>query len=253
MYGTSGGGRRHDRRVLRVVLLDVGGTLWPNTWPHRRADDEERVLRLRQRVPALTGREASEIVTALSRVEHPATPRQQTELLVLEAVRRVNPRTALRAADVIAAMCLPARGRVQPFAGTKDLLEGLADRDVRVVVVSNVLWRGSHDQRRDFYDFALSDGVAAYVSSLDVGWRKPHAAFFEAASVAARHPPCQCVMVGDSEPNDIVPACRRGMRTVRVAIEAPLRSTTVADEVCTSLHEVAAILFDWLVDGRTTG
>src|SRR2546422_502214 len=90
-------------------------------------------------------------------------------------------------------------------------------------------WRGLKPlaRRRDFEDWELSDSVAAYVPSLDVGWRKPHPAFFDAAAVAAGHPPDQCAMVGDSEANDIVPAHERGMRTVRVAIEEPLPSTSV--------------------------
>src|SRR5712691_2957985 len=136
-------------------------------------------------------------------------------------------------------MCLPAGARVQPFPGAKELLKGLADRGVRVVVVSNVPWRDVEAHRRDFHDFGLSDCVAAYVSSVDVGWRKPHPAFVAAALLAAGHRPRRCAIVGDSEANDIVPACDRGMLAVRVAIEEPPPTTSVADHVCSSLHEVA--------------
>jgi putative hydrolase of the HAD superfamily len=80
------------------------------------------------------------------------------------------------------------------------------------------------------------------VSSLEVGWRKPHDAFFDAALVAARCPAHRCAMVGDSEANDIEPAHERGMFTIRVAIEEPPSATTVADRVCTSLPEVASVL-----------
>jgi predicted HAD superfamily phosphohydrolase YqeG len=44
---------------------------------------------------------------------------------------------------------------------------------------------------------------------------------FAAALRAARCRPSECVVVGDSEHNDIVPAIARGMRAIRVAIEEP--------------------------------
>jgi hypothetical protein len=83
--------------MLRAVLVDVGGTLWPNTWPRRPADDEERVMRLQQAVPGLTRREATGLVAALSTVEHRADQRQQTEAITAEAIRTVNPAAAVPA------------------------------------------------------------------------------------------------------------------------------------------------------------
>ena len=124
-----------------------------------------------------------------------------------------------------------------------ELLAGLSDRGVRVVVVTNVLWRDGDAQRRDFGDLGLSEYVHAYVSSADVGWRKPHPAFFEVALSAAGSPAGGCAMVGDSESNDIAPAHALGMFTVRVAIEEPRPSVSAADEVCGSLGEVARVLF----------
>jgi hypothetical protein len=50
-------------------------------------------------------------------------------------------------------------------------------------------------------------------------------------------------MVGDSETNDIEPARARGMLAVRVALEEPPPSTTSADYVGGSLHDVAEVLF----------
>ena len=48
------------------------------------------------------------------------------------------------------------------------------------------------------------------VTSLDVGFRKPHPAFFEAVLVEAGCAPAECVMIGNSEPNDIQPAIALG-------------------------------------------
>ena len=146
-------------------------------------------------------------------------------------------------------MSLPARGRVQPFPGARQLLTGLAGRGIRVIIASNVLWRDGLAHRQDFEDFGLADFVTAYVSSVDVGWRKPHPNFFEAALSAAEQPAHQCAMVGDSETNDIRPAHTLGMLTVRVAIEEPMPAQSVATHVCGSLGQVAELLFSEL-DGR---
>ena len=139
-------------------------------------------------------------------------------------------------------MCLPALGRVEPFAGAKHLLAGVSSRGVAVVVVSNVMWRDAEAHRRDFDDLGLSEYVSGYVSSLDVGWRKPHPSFFESAVGVAGCSASECAMVGDSERNDIAPAHARGMFTVLVAIEGPPPETTVADHVARSLDEVREVL-----------
>ena len=230
--------------MLHVVFVDVGGTLWPNTWPSLPGDDEERATRLHRAVPSLEPNQATAVIAALSTIDHPPTQRQQTELLVRQAIRRVVPGLHPSVKQVIDAMCLPARGRVVPFPAVGELLGGLAGRAVRVVVVSNVLWRDSRAQRRDFEDLGLSDYVADYITSLDVGWRKPHAAFFAAALRAGGYPAVDCAMVGDSEANDIEPARARGMLAIRVAIEEPLPTTSAANHVTDSLAQVTELLLE---------
>jgi FMN phosphatase YigB (HAD superfamily) len=86
------------------------------------------------------------------------------------------------------------------------------------------------------------------VTSLDVGFRKPHAAMFQAAAEAAGCHPSACVMVGNSEVNDVLPASRLSMRTIRVAIEEPAPAESAADAIATSLDEVRAILQTWVAD-----
>jgi HAD superfamily hydrolase (TIGR01509 family) len=237
---------------MRTLLIDVGGTLWPNTWTPEQGDDEERVDRLRTAVPALNDAEAAKLVGILSAADHPAGDRQQGDALIAEAIGIVRPGAAVAAQAVRTAMCLPAPGRVEPFPGARELLAGLATRGIRVVVVTNVLWRDGDAQRRDFDDLGLSEYVHAYVSSADVGWRKPHPAFFQVALTAAGCSAGQCVMVGDSEPNDIEPAHALGMLTIRVAIEESLPSASVADYVCGSLSEVARVLFERVDRERST-
>lgn len=229
--------------MLPVALVDVGGTLWPNSWPSQPTDHEQRVTRLLEAAPSLSQRQAAELVSTLSRLDQSQGERQETKTLV-EAVAAQVGSPPISVTAVVRAICLPMRGRLQPFPGASELLAGLAQRGVRVVVVSNVTWRDGEAYRRDFADAGLADYVAEYVTSFDVGWRKPHPAFFEVAGIAARHPWSQCLMVGDSEPNDIAPAKQRGMHTIRVAIEEPIPSATVADHVCSSLYEVMRLLFE---------
>ena len=229
--------------------MDVGGTLWPNTWPSRAGDREERVARLCELVPTLPELLATDLVDTLSGVEHPTSLLQQTVALIEQAVRRCLIGADVPAEAVIDAMCLPALGRAEPFPGTHELLSGLAQR-ARVVVVSNTLWRRRQALRRDFEQFGLGGYVTDYVMSLDVGWRKPGRRFFGSALAAAGATARQCVMVGDSEANDIEPALALGMAAVRVAIEEPRPAWSAAPNVCTSLEQVAEIL---LTQGVPTG
>src|SRR5207248_872429 len=41
------------QRALEVALIDVGGTLWPNSWPIRKADAVGRRLRIRAAMPGI--------------------------------------------------------------------------------------------------------------------------------------------------------------------------------------------------------
>jgi HAD superfamily hydrolase (TIGR01509 family) len=232
--------------MIRAVLIDVGGTLWPDAWLRESGDQRECVRRLREATPGLSQAEASRLVDILGHADHPVADRQQTAALVSDAIARVGPGTPIRLEGVRAAMSLPARGRVHLFPGAQELLAGLEDRGIRVVIASNVLWRDASDYRRDFRDLGVAHHVAAFVSSIDVGWRKPHPAFFAAALSAADHPAGECVMVGDSERNDITPARALGMLTIRVAIEQPLApatAATAATHICRSLAQVAEVLF----------
>src|SRR5438045_2245791 len=136
--------RRVESRLVGAVLIDVGGTLWPDTWPRRPQDDREQAARLREAAPQLTDGEAATLVAALKDTRHPAGERQRTHELVVDALRTVTLSVDPRVSTVQHAMCLPARGRIEPFPGAAELLGGLSDRSVRVVIVSNVLWRDAH-------------------------------------------------------------------------------------------------------------
>ena len=84
------------------------------------------------------------------------------------------------------------------------------------------------------------------MTSLDVGFRKPHSAFFAAALREAGCEPAACLMIGNSEANDIQPALALGMRTIRVAIEEPPPTASAAHAVVTSLAAVPAVVSPWM-------
>jgi FMN phosphatase YigB (HAD superfamily) len=222
--------------------VDVGGTLWPDVWPGLEDDGRERIVRLGHRAPRLSESQAAEVVDALSGFDHPVSPRQQTNQLVTEVLCHLGLEHEVPLEAVIDSMCLPAASRVEPFLGARDLLASLAER-TRIIIVSNVMWRGRDMQEDDLSQFGLAEYVSTYVMSLDVGWRKPHRNFFNAALAAGGVPAHQCGMVGNSEGNDIEPAISRGMVAVRVAIEEPRPSSSSAQYVCTALDEVSQALF----------
>jgi FMN phosphatase YigB (HAD superfamily) len=98
--------------------------------------------------------------------------------------------------------------------------------------------------RQDFADLGLADLVDAYVSSVDVGYRKPHETMFRTALDALRADPGSTVMVGNSVANDIAPAAALGLRTIHVSIEDEPPTTSPAEVICTSLADVQ----QWIAD-----
>ncbi len=230
--------------MLSAVLLDVGGTLWPDRWPNHISDEDDRVAALRRSEPDLPETEARTIVHRLSAWKHPPCSQQQTASVVQLTLGGLASTVPVNPSNVISAMCLPALGRVELFHGARDLLRELAERRVRVVLATNVVWRSTSDQYRDLADLGLDRCVSACVTSLDVGWRKPHPRFFSSLLRAAACPAAECVMVGDSEVHDIIPARDLGMATVKVVHGGDQSETSSADRVCGSLPEVARVLLD---------
>ncbi|HZD73531.1 MAG TPA: HAD family hydrolase [Actinomycetota bacterium] len=236
------------RPPITAVLLDVGGTLWPDGWPWLPEDHQVRVERLLQAIPGLDAEAAPALIHDLDVSAASITEGLDQDLrrYVGEPLRRhgVEP-TAERVRAVVEAMSLPARPLVGLLPGAPELLRAVRRAGLRSVVLSNSYWRSNAAYRRDFEDLGVGAEVDAYVSSLDVGFRKPHRAMFDAGLRAAGTAAERCAMVGNSEDKDVRPANALGLRTIRVAIEEPLPATTQADAVTTSLDEVAHLLTSW--------
>ena len=71
----------------------------------------------------------------------------------------------------------------------------------------------------DFVGWAAAGCFGAYVTSLDVGFRKPHSTMFEHALELLGVDAAQAVMVGDSPTKDVAPAMKLGLRAVLVAVQ----------------------------------
>jgi FMN phosphatase YigB (HAD superfamily) len=241
-------GSKMTRPPITAVLLDVGGTLWPDGWPWLPEDHQVRVERMLHALPGLDARAAPALLHDLDISAAGITERveQDVNRYVGDPLRQhgIEP-TAKRIAAVVEAMSLPAHPLVRLLPGAPELLRSVRRAGLRAVVLSNSYWRSNAGYQRDFQDLGVDAEVDAYVSSLDVGLRKPHPAMFEAGLRAAGVHANACAMVGNSENKDVRPANALGLRTIRVAIEEPLPDASNADAVTTSLSEVAHLLTSW--------
>jgi len=131
------------------------------------------------------------------------------------------------------------------FPGALDLLRTTHESGLRNVIVSNTFWKDGASSALDFERMGISDLIDGFVTSLDVGFRKPHTAMFDAALELAGCDPTECVFIGNVEELDILPATERGMHTIRVCIEEPPPEGSRADAVVTSLAQAADIVREW--------
>ena len=224
--------------------MDVGGTLWPDRLTGQVRDDD-CLMRLAPLLPGLDAALSLAALRAALRADDQGIV-QDTHAVLARSVQALGAECALD--DIVAirrALCVPAVPGITLFPGARELLETMRDLGVRCVVLSNVQVRGSAEYWRDFADLGIAHLIHAVVTSLDVGFRKPHPAMFQAGLEAAGYLPAECVMVGDSEVKDIQPAIRLGMRAIRVAIENPPPATTCAQSSVTSLDQVACLLREW--------
>jgi HAD superfamily hydrolase (TIGR01662 family) len=173
--------------------------------------------------------------------EERASLRQDT-LGHVRRVLRANG-SQLDPAKALSAMCVPACEVLEPFPGALELLHDLKRAGHRIALVSNTQWRSAARYRADFAGWGAAECFDAYVTSLDVGYRKPHTAMFEHALEQLGVDAAQAVMVGDSPTKDVAPAKKLGMRAVLVAFQtAPTDDAQGADEVVASIGELREVL-----------
>jgi FMN phosphatase YigB (HAD superfamily) len=234
--------------MLHGVLVDVGGTLWPDRLTGDRSD--ERILAgLEKLLPGITSEGLAVLRAALRDDDQSLV--QNTLAVLGDAVRSLGADCSVEDLEAIRrVLCGPAVPGVALFPGACELLETIHGLGLRCVVLSNVQVRGAAEYWRDFDDLGVAPLIHAIVTSLDVGFRKPHPAMFEAGLREAGCPAGACLMIGDSEFKDIQPAVGLGMRAIRVAIETPQPATTAAHAVATSLSQAGSILMEWAAAPR---
>ncbi len=243
---------------LRCVLLDIGGTLWPDALTSPERTLQVRRSRLRRALPAIDASSLDALIATCvetAKAERVAglagEHRQDVNACVQRSLRELGlPDDSGTVRAVRRALCVPfAETGLDPFDGVVDLLQTLRSLSLTTVVLSNANWRDVAAYEADFAGLGWGEYFDGVVSSPDAGVRKPNPAIFADAIALAGVEAEAAVMVGNSETNDIEPAARLGMRTIRVAIEepAPAPGTSVADTVAGSLPAVASIVAGWVV------
>lgn len=99
-----------------------------------------------------------------------------------------------------------------PFPGAREVLERLADRGLRVAVVSN--WSGRLAGL--LADLGLAGSLTAVVASAEVRCEKPSARIFERALALTESRPSEALHAGDHPLNDVEGARRAGIGAVLV-------------------------------------
>lgn len=244
-------------RALEVALIDVGGTLWPNSWPIRLGDSDGRRLRI---TAAMAGLEPKIVEALVEDLLRSSRPGDEARTVSTEAVMTVGAdelitgclRRQGMAADpqVISrlrrAMAIPIHERFQPLPGARELLEVIRELGMRTVIASNTYWRDAESYWDDFRNLGMAEYIDSIVTSVDAGHLKPHPAVFEMAMRRAGVPADRCVVIGNREENDIVPALELGMWTILVYPDDPPPVNSRAHAVAPDLWACAAALRDML-------
>jgi len=237
---------------IRAALVDIGGTLWPNSWPVRATDGEGRLARLRTVLPDLPAEKAEPLAVDLitrsrdlngGTVMIPELIRIDADDLVTMCLNdHLVPIAATTVMQVRRAMAIPIDPQFQPLPGAVELLATIRELGLRCVIASNTYWRDAESYWDDFTLLGMAPYIDAVVTSVDAGHLKPHPAVFELAVRAAGVPAEECVVIGNKEVNDVEPALALGMRAILVHPDDPPPATSKAHAVAADLWECAAAL-----------
>jgi len=149
---------------------------------------------------------------------------------------------ALRTASV-----LPLDQVSTPVPGAADALRWCKANGLRVILVTNTLYRGDAEVLADWDRAGLRPLIDGVVSSHSVGRRKPHPLLFERALELAAVRPEEAVMIGDNPIADIRGAGALGLRTVyRRTRHRRLPPDIHPDAVVNDLVALPAVLRAWL-------
>lgn len=187
----------------------------------------------------------------LERVDHEGVRhRQDTRAAVRAVLAQAGISLSEEEAErVRAACCLPGTMIEEPRPGALEALRYVKRRGLGVALCTNVLWRTASDSMRDWLERGAGESIDAHVTSIDVGWRKPHPAMFERALGELGVTPSEAVMVGNSMEADIAPAKALGLRAVLVRSRETSTADVEPDAIIDEMTELPPVLDRWLDDG----
>lgn len=200
---------------LRAVLLDAGGTLihpdhgflldrLAEEGVDADADDYHRARRV-----------ADAAVGDILRSDDPGTDETRVRTWFATLLRSLGlPESRLPAvADGIRERHAEGRLWIRPVPGTREMLEGLRDRGLRLAVISNA--DGSVATYLE--NAGLADLFELILDSGREGVEKPDPAIFRMALDRMGLAPRETVFVGDTWPVDVVGARRAGIPAIYLA------------------------------------
>jgi FMN phosphatase YigB (HAD superfamily) len=245
------------RRPLEVALIDVGGTLWPNSWPIRQSDAVGRRERIRAAMQGLDPATVEALADSLLESSRPGdearsiTTESKVSASAETLIASCLARHALSADDgtikrLRRAMSIPISDQMNLLPGGAALLTEIKRLGMRTVIASNTYWRDADSYWDDFRILGVADRIDAIVTSVDAGHLKPHPAVFETARRWAGVPADRCIVIGNREDNDIAPALALGMWTILVHPDDPPPEHTRAHVVAPDLWACAQALRDML-------
>jgi FMN phosphatase YigB (HAD superfamily) len=242
---------------LELALIDVGGTLWPNSWPIRQADSTGRRDRVRA---AMAGHDAELVDRLVDDLLRSSRPGDEARTVTTEAkiavdadeliagclTRQGLEPEATTISRIRRAMAIPIDERFQPLPGAGELLRTIHELGMRTVIASNTYWRDADSYWEDFRLLGMAGHIDGIVTSVDAGHLKPHPAVFEMAMRQAGVPANRIVVIGNREENDVAPALTLGMHAILVYPDDPKPEVSRADAVVPDLWACAQALRDML-------
>jgi HAD superfamily hydrolase (TIGR01509 family) len=242
-------------KALDAALIDIGGTLWPNSWPFRERDGLGRHQRVTAAMPMLDVQTVNALVSDLitsSRhgdqaravgMNNTAGTYGTAEVLVAEClVRQGLPADSQTVSKIRRAMAIPVADRMKPLPGAIELLAEIRALGLQTIITSNTYWRDAESYWDDFRLLGMARYIDSVVTSVDAGHLKPHPAVFEMAMRVAEVPAERCVVIGNREENDVEPALALGMWTILVYPDDPKPASSRAHAVAPDLWECAKAL-----------
>jgi FMN phosphatase YigB (HAD superfamily) len=240
-------------KALDVAMVDVGGTLWPNSWPFRETDALGRRQRIAAAVPDLEPGAVQALADDLIKSSRPGDEARsistemeivvKAEALIANSLARQGlPADSQTVTRLRRAMSIPISDQMRPLPGARELLAEIHALGLRTVIASNTYWRDADSYWDDFRLLGMAQHIDAIVTSVDAGHLKPHPAVFEMAMRWAGSPPDRCVVIGNKEENDILPALALGMRAILVHPDDPVPESSRAHAVAPDLWACAQAL-----------